>query len=44
LYYVIELVTRRPVPERVQLWGLQLGMIIIGSVMLLAFYNDLTRL
>ncbi|MFT6038006.1 MAG: regulator of sigma E protease [Candidatus Azotimanducaceae bacterium] len=44
LYYFIELVTRRPVPERVQLWGLQLGMIIIVSVMLLAFYNDLTRL
>ncbi|MFT4631537.1 MAG: regulator of sigma E protease [Candidatus Pseudothioglobus sp.] len=44
LYYFIELVTRRPVPERVQLWGLQLGMLVIVSVMLLAFYNDLTRL
>jgi len=44
LYYFIELVTRRPVPERVQLWGLQLGMFIIVSVMLLAFYNDLSRL
>jgi regulator of sigma E protease len=44
LYYFIELVTRRPVPERIQLWGLQFGMFVIVSVMLLAFYNDLTRL
>ena len=44
LYYLVELVTRRPVPERVQLWGLQMGMFIIVSIMLLAFYNDLMRL
>ena len=44
LYYLVELVTRRPVPEKIQLWGLQLGMFIIVSIMLLAFYNDLTRL
>jgi regulator of sigma E protease len=44
LYYLIELVARRPVPEKIQLWGLQLGMFIIVSIMLLAFYNDLTRL
>ncbi|MEJ6590406.1 MAG: site-2 protease family protein, partial [SAR86 cluster bacterium] len=44
LYYLVELVTRRPVPEKIQLWGLQLGMFILVSIMLLAFYNDLTRL
>jgi regulator of sigma E protease len=44
LYYFIELITGRPVPERVQVWGLQLGMFLIVSIMLLAFYNDLTRL
>ena len=44
LYYFIEPVIRRPVPEKVQLWGLQLGMFLIVSIMLLAFYNDLTRL
>lgn len=44
LYYLVELITRRPVPEKIQLWGLQLGMFIIVSIMLLAFYNDLTRL
>jgi regulator of sigma E protease len=44
LYYLIELVTRRPVPEKVQLWGLQVGMALIVGIMLLAFYNDLMRL
>ncbi len=44
LYYGIELIARRPVPERVQLWGLQFGMFVIVSIMLLAFYNDLSRL
>lgn len=44
LYYLVELISGRPVPERVQVWGLQLGMFIIISIMLLAFYNDLTRL
>lgn len=44
LYYFVELITGRPVPERIQVWGLQMGMFLIVSVMLLAFYNDLTRL
>ena len=44
LYYFFELITGKPVPERVQLWGLQLGMFLIMCIMLLAFYNDLTRL
>ncbi|MBV1877590.1 MAG: RIP metalloprotease RseP [Pseudomonadales bacterium] len=44
LYYTVELVLRRPVPDKVQQWGLQMGMFIIVSVMLLAFYNDLMRL
>ncbi|MBO6702885.1 MAG: RIP metalloprotease RseP [Pseudomonadales bacterium] len=44
LYYFIELIAGRPVPERVQVWGLQMGMFLIVSIMILAFYNDLTRL
>lgn len=44
LYYTIEAVTRRPVPERVQAWGLQLGLLIISGIMVLAIYNDVTRL
>ena len=44
LYYFIELVAGRPVPERVQVWGLQMGMFVIMGIMMLAFFNDLTRL
>ena len=44
LYYFVELVTKRPVPERVQIMGAQMGMFIIVGIMLLAFYNDLMRL
>ena len=44
LYYLIELITRRPVPERVQMWGMQVGVLLLVGIMLLAFYNDITRL
>ena len=44
LYFLVELVTRRPVPERIQVWGLQVGMFLLVGVMLLAVYNDLMRL
>jgi len=44
LYYMIEAVIRRPVPERVQAWGLQLGLLMISGIMVLAFYNDFSRL
>ncbi len=44
LYYTIEAVTRRPVPERIQAWGLQLGLLIISGIMMLAIYNDVSRL
>jgi len=44
LYYIIEAVIRRPVPERIQAWGLQLGLLLISGIMVLAMYNDFTRL
>lgn len=44
LYYMIEAVIRRPVPERVQVWGLQLGLLMISGIMVLAIYNDFSRL
>ena len=44
LYGAIEAVIRRPVPEKVQVWGYQLGLLMIVGVMVLALYNDLTRL
>ena len=44
LFFAIEAVTRRPVPERVQAWGLNLGLLLVGGIMALAFYNDFARL
>jgi regulator of sigma E protease len=44
LYYAIEAVIRRPVPERIQAWGLQLGLLLISGIMVLAIYNDVNRL
>ena len=44
LYYAIEAVIRRPVPERIQAFGLQLGLLMISGIMILAIYNDVNRL
>ncbi|MCH7672459.1 MAG: RIP metalloprotease RseP [Proteobacteria bacterium] len=44
MYYTIEAVIRRPVPERIQAWGLQLGLLLISGIMVLAVYNDVVRL
>lgn len=44
LYYTIEAIIRRPVPEKIQAMGLQLGLLIIGGIMMLAIYNDVARL
>lgn len=44
MYYVIELVRGRPVSERVQAFGLRIGMALIASLMLMAFYFDIMRL
>jgi regulator of sigma E protease len=44
MFCLAEIVMRRPVPERIQALGMQLGLAIVGGMMLLAFYNDITRL
>ncbi len=44
LYYLVESIIRRPVPERVQEYGMQLGIFLVVSIMLVAFYNDINRL
>lgn len=44
LYYVIELVRGGPVPEKVMIWGQQLGILMLAALMALAFYNDILRL
>ncbi len=44
LYGLAEWIRGRPLSERVQLLGYQVGLFIIVGVMLLALYNDLMRL
>ena len=44
LYYTIEWVFGRPVPERVQVWGYQIGFVLISGLMAFALYNDVARL
>lgn len=44
LFYVIEAIRGRPVPERIQEQAMRLGMVILASVMVMAFYFDLMRL
>lgn len=44
LFYVIELIIRKPVPERIQMIGFKIGLIVLLFLMVVAFYNDLLRL
>jgi regulator of sigma E protease len=44
LFYTLELLAGRPVPEKIQSLGYQLGLFLVLSMMMLALYNDFTRL
>jgi regulator of sigma E protease len=44
LYYFVEAIKGSPVSERVMIWGQQLGIIVLIGLMMLAFYNDFTRI
>ncbi len=44
MYYLVELLVGRPVPEKIQVVGYQLGLFVILGVMMLALYNDFSRL
>lgn len=44
LFYTIELLAGRPVPEKIQIVGYQLGLFMVLGIMVLALYNDFTRL
>lgn len=44
LYFVIEIIKGSPISERTQLIGQNIGIIILGCLMTLAFYNDIARL
>lgn len=44
LYYTVELLAGRPVPEKIQALGYQMGLFLILGIMMLALYNDIARL
>ena len=44
VYYFIELIRGKPVSEQIQLVGLKIGMLLLGSMMFLAIFNDFMRL
>lgn len=44
LFYTVELLAGRPVPEKIQALGYQIGLFLVLGMMMLAIYNDITRL
>ena len=44
MYYIIESIKGSPLSERTMLLGQQVGVALLGGLMMLAFYNDLTRI
>lgn len=44
LFYLVEMVKGKPLSEKAQTFGLKIGMTLVIGVMLLAMYNDLSRL
>ncbi|MDD2272748.1 MAG: RIP metalloprotease RseP [Desulfuromonadaceae bacterium] len=43
LFYFMELIFRRPVPQKVREFAQQIGMVLLLGLMVLAFYNDIIR-
>ena len=44
LFYFAELLAGRPVPEKIQALGYQVGLFLVLGIMFLALYNDFSRL
>lgn len=44
MYYLIEIVKGSPVSEKIEELGLRIGMAAVGSLMVIALYNDFMRL
>ena len=43
LFYFLELIFRRPVPQKVREYAQQIGMVLLLGLMVMAFYNDIVR-
>ncbi len=44
MYYLIELITGKPVPEEVQEWGFRIGGMLLFTIMSIAIFNDISRI
>ena len=44
MYYMVEIVTGKPVSEATMMIGQKIGILLLGLMMVIAFYNDITRL
>lgn len=44
LFYTVELLAGKPVPEKIQIFGYQIGLFLVMGIMMFALYNDFTRL
>jgi regulator of sigma E protease len=44
MFYLIEAIKGRPLPERIQLIGFQIGLLAVVSLMVVVHYNDLIRI
>jgi regulator of sigma E protease len=44
MFYLIEAVTRRPVSERIQQYGMRVGIALVGSLMIFTTAHDILRL
>ncbi len=43
MFYTIEAIIRRPVPQKIREYAQQAGMLLLMGLMVLAFYNDIIR-
>lgn len=44
LYYAVEVVTGKPVSEKIQLVGQQIGLLLLAALMIFVFYQDILRI
>ena len=44
MYYGLEAIMRRPLPERVQVYGQHLGLMVLMGLMSIALFNDIMRI
>ncbi|MBI3545243.1 MAG: RIP metalloprotease RseP [Gammaproteobacteria bacterium] len=44
MYYIIEAIKGGPLSERILVFGQQVGIVILGGLIFLALYNDITRI